>query len=289
MSTLTHKVDFALIFSVRNANPNGDPLDGNRPRTSFEGLGEVSDVCLKRKLRNRLQDMGYPILVQADDRRSDGCRSIKDRIDESKVFAGIKDREKMAEAACKTWMDVRTFGQVFAFKGGKGDSEGGVSIGVRGPVTIQTAFSVEPVNVTSTQITKSVNLETGKDPDQRGSDTMGAKHRVDFGLYATFGSINVQLAEKTGFSDGDAEAIKKALATLFENDASAARPDGSMEVVRLYWFPHSSKSGQYSSAKVHRQVKISRKAGVRRAVSADDYEIALEPLPGLAAETIDGI
>ena len=117
-----------------------------------------------------------------------------------------------------------------------------VSVGVRGPVSIQSAFSESPVSVTSLQITKSVNLETAGDPDQKGSDAMGYKHRVDFGTYVTCGSINVQLAQKTGFSKEDAEALKEALRTIFMNDASSARPDGSMEVIRLVWWEHNCAS-----------------------------------------------
>lgn len=251
--SLSSKIDFALVFSVKKANPNGDPLNGNRPRTDYEGYGEVSDVCLKRKLRNRLQDMGEAIFVQSDDNRKDEYRSLKARFDGNEEIKKTKDRQKQAQIACRTWYDVRAFGQVFAF--GKSDEENSVSIGVRGPVTIQTAVSVEPIDVSSMQIVKSVNLETNeKNPDKKASDTMGMKHRVDKGIYVTFGSINCQLAEKTGFSDEDAEKLHKALETIFENDASAARPDGSMEVIKVVWWKHNCKTGQYSSAKVHRSL-----------------------------------
>jgi CRISPR-associated protein Csd2 len=252
--SLTNKIDFALVFSVKKANPNGDPLNGNRPRTDYEGYGEVSDVCLKRKLRNRLQDMGETIFVQSDDNRKDEYRSLKARFDGNEEIKKTKDRQEQAKIACRTWFDVRAFGQVFAF--GKSDDEKSVSIGVRGPVTIQTAVSVEPVDVSSMQIVKSVNLETNKpDPDKKASDTMGMKHRIDKGVYVTFGSINCHLAEKTGFSDEDAEKLHEALKTIFENDVSAARPDGSMEVIKVVWWKHSCKTGQYSSAKVHRSLK----------------------------------
>ena len=115
---------------------------------------------------------------------------------------------------------------------------------------------------------------------------MGMKHSVDFGLYTTFGSINPQLAELTGFSDEDAEKIKNAILHIFDNDASSARPEGSMEVVKLYWWRHNSKIGQYSAAKVHRSVKISKKPGVSEAKSADDYDIATEDLDGLSPEVL---
>ena len=125
--------------------------------------------------------------------------------------------------------------------------------------------------------------------EKKSSDTMGTKHFVEFGLYKVKGSINVQLAEKTGFSEEDAEKIKEALRTLFINDASAARPDGSMEVVTVYWWRHNNKIGQYSAAKVHDSLKISLKEDVMIPTSVDDYEIVLEELPELAPEIIEGI
>ena len=139
------------------------------------------------------------------------------------------------------------------------------------------------MDITSLQITKSVNSIPG---DKKSSDTMGTKHRVDFGVYVTYGSINCQLAEKTGFSDEDASIVKEALLTLFENDASSARPEGSMEVVKLIWWEHNCKSGQYSSAKVHRCLKVERK--VETPHSIDDYSITVCPLEGLEPEVLDG-
>lgn len=278
MSTLSNKIDFAVVMTVRKANPNGDPLNGNRPREDFDGFGEISDVCIKRKLRNRLQDMGERIFVQSSDRCDDGAKSLHDRASntESLKKAG-KDSVKFAAAACAEWIDVRAFGQVFAFKG---DS---VSIGVRGPVSIRTAETITPIDISTMQITKSVNGET---KDTKASDTMGSKNRVEFGLYVCYGSINPQLAEKTGFSEEDAEKIKTALTTLFENDASSARPEGSMEVRNVYWWKHNCKSGQYSSAKVHRSLKIRLKDGMEQSRSYDDYDIQIEPLEGLAPEEL---
>ena len=295
MSTLKNKIDFALVFTATNANPNGDPLDGNRPRTDFRGIGEVSDVCLKRKIRNRLLDLNENIFVQSDDKRNDEYRSLRDRADGCADLKEKKnDRPAYAKKACETWFDVRAFGQVFAFKENKNkkdneeENSDSVSIGIRGPVSIQSAFSCDTVNITSMQITKSVNLETGSDPDRKGRDTMGMKHRVDFGMYTTFGSINTNLAEKTGFSDEDADKLKQALLTLFTNDESSARPSGSMEVVKLIWWMHNCPAGQYSPAKVHRLLKVERKPGIENPVSAEDYDITVNELPGLAYEVLDG-
>lgn len=157
MGMFTNKIDFEVLVMVKNANPNGDPLNGNRPRETYDGFGEISDVCIKRKIRNRLQDMGENIFVQSEERSDDGCKSLADR---AKNNAGMqkalkdKDKDAYAKAACETWMDVRSFGQVFAFK------DDSVSVGVRGPVSIHSAFSVLPIAVNSMQITKSVNSET---------------------------------------------------------------------------------------------------------------------------------
>ena len=282
MSKLTNKIDFVALVAVNRANANGDPLNGNRPRTDYNGFGEMSDVCIKRKLRNRMQDMGHKIFVQSEDRCDDGFGSLSERA--SSVMKGEKNRDVYAQKACETWMDVRSFGQVFAFKDAKG-----VSVGVRGPVSIQQAVSLSPIEVESLQITKSVNGEKSEKGGTRSSDTMGMKHFVRFGLYLLKGSINVQLAEKTGFTYEDAQVIKECLRTLFENDASSARPEGSMEVVKLFWFEHNCKSGQYSSAKVHRSIHVTPKDTTALPVSVEDYEIALEELPGLTPEVIDGV
>ena len=282
MSILQNKVDFVALISVARANSNGDPLNGNRPRTDLNGFGEISDVCIKRKIRNRMQDMGNPIFVQSEDRCTDGFGSLSERASAS--LKGIKDREEYARRACETWLDVRTFGQVFAFKDTKG-----FSCGVRGPVSIHQASSISPVEIESIQITKSVNGEKKGKDENRASDTMGMKHFVRFGLYQIKGSINVQLAEKTGFTEADAETVRECLRTLFVNDASSARPDGSMEVVKLFWWKHNCKDGQYSSARVHRSVRIVQKDADAIPSCAEDYDIRLEPLPGLEPEIIDGI
>lgn len=297
--SLTKKIDFALIIGVKNANPNGDPLNGNRPRADFSGIGEMTDVCLKRKIRDRLQENGEMIFVQANERKDDGMVSLKNRYDgfikhleeknnsqatdllgdevetKSKKKTSKKDvkKDEIAKSACENWFDVRSFGQVFAFSG---KDEDGVSIAVRGPVTLHSAYSIEPINITSTQITKSVNGDGDSDV-KKSSDTMGMKHRVDSGIYVAYGAMSPQLAERTGFSDADAEKIKTVLSQLFEGDASSARPEGSMQVLKLIWWEHNCKSGQYSSAKVHGSLKVNA-----------DGSYVLNKLEGLEPEPIDG-
>ena len=292
MSALTKKIDFIGFITVERSNPNGDPLNGNQPRTDYGGYGEISDVCLKRKLRNRLQDAGEKILVQSNERADDGCDSIRSRVEANPAMEKplkMKDKEEgrtriFAEEACKAWMDVRAFGQVFALKEAKKQGVDSVSVGVRGPVTIHTAVSLDPVTITGVQITKSVNNEPG---DKKGSDTMGMKYRVDFGVYKFQGSINVQLAEKTGFSEEDAQKVKEALRTIFENDASSARPEGSMEMSCFYWIEHSNKTGAASSGKVHRSVKAQKRDGVEVPSRFEDYVIddsALYAIDGVHIE-----
>lgn len=285
MSSLQNKIDFTVLIQVKNANPNGDPLNGNRPRTTYTGQGEISDVCIKRKIRNRFQDMGEELFVQSADRTTDQYTSLSERA--SGNITDYQSNDDYAKKACEKWIDVRAFGQVFAFKAkDKKDKKEGISVGVRGPVSIHQALSCSPIDINSMQITKSVNSEPA---EKKSSDTMGTKHFVEFGLYRIKGSINVQLAEKTGFSEEDAEKLKEALRTLFINDASAARPDGSMEVLSVYWWRHNNKIGQYSAAKVHNSLKISLKEDVSYPTSAEDYEIYVESLEGLEPEIVAGI
>ena len=269
--SLKNKIDFAVIFKVKNANPNGDPLNGNRPRMSYDRIGEVSDVCIKRKIRNRLMEKWEKIFVQSDDNKLDDCKNLRERAE--KTLKNDLSSKENADLLCKEWFDVRAFGQVFAYGGDKKGT--GLSIGVRGPVSIHSAFSVSPVEVTSIQITKSVSGEG--DGTKKGPDTMGMKHRVDEGVYVFYGSMNPQLASKTGFRDEDAQAIKGVLPKLFENDASSARPEGSMEILKVLWWQHNCPHGQYSSAKVHRSLSVN---------AYGSYD--LTPFKDLEPEPIDG-
>jgi len=293
-TTLSHKIDFAAIFFVDNANPNGDPLNGNRPRAGYDEIGEVTDVCLKRKIRDRLQEMGEAIFVQSDDRKNDDAKSLQ-----SRASAKLGDKfgsGEMRKIACDTWFDVRTFGQLFAYTNpkkkarkkseGEESSEGdsGVSIGIRGPVTIQSAFSLKPIEITGNQIVKSVDGEDPKEGKSRSSDRMGMKYRVNGCVaYAFYGSMNPQLAKPTGFSDADAEKIKIVLPCLFKNDESSARPAGSMKVHKVVWWEHNSEAGQYSPAKVHESLR-----SILNPDGTFDEETLKGALKGLVPEIIDG-
>ncbi|MFD1671221.1 type I-C CRISPR-associated protein Cas7/Csd2 [Agrilactobacillus yilanensis] len=291
--TLEHKIDFSVIIGVKNANPNGDPLDNNRPRINADGLGEISDVAIKRKIRNRWQDMKLPVLIEMQERITDGHMNIRDRIKASEAIQEIlaEDmkktptwRDDFIKAATASWIDVRSFGQVMAFNNKTKDGLDGASIPVRGPVSIQSAFSTEPIQVKEMQITKSINSEPGV---VKGSDTMGIKNTVPFAVYKFNGSINVEQAQRTGFTEDDAEALKKALTTLFVNDASSARPEGSMAVLKVIWWQHDSRIGQLAPYLVHEATTVNNPEGntdfSKVEVTVNDPEVS-----GLTYESLSG-
>lgn len=294
MSTLNNRIDFMAVISAKNANPNGDPLFGNRPRIRFDQTGIITDVCIKRKIRNRLQDMGEPILYQSNDRADDGKNNIRDRLLEiasinNALMKPAKDESTdIAKLVCENFADVRAFGAVIALKSSKKkDDESksavkGTSIGIRGAVTVQMAESVGEIEVNQDQITKSLNGDA--DEKDRSSDTMGMKYSIPFGCYVIRGSINPIFAGKNGFTKEDAEKIKESLWTLFDNDESAARPAGSMNVERLYWWEEDDERN-YSPREVFDTVKVGLKEGVTLPRSMDDIVIDDSVrLPGLEPE-----
>lgn len=281
---LEHKIDFMVTIEVREANANGDPLSGNMPRTDAKGHGLISDVAIKRKIRNRMQDFGCPTFVQAGDRIEDEFRSLEKRF--SNQFTSKDSDAEIEEKANQLWLDVRSFGQVFTYLK--------KSIGVRGPVSLNMAKSLEPIVISSLQITRSTNGMEAKNESGRSSDTMGTKHFVDYGIYVIKGSINPNFAEKTGFSDEDAEVIKKALISLFENDASSARPEGSMRVREVFWFTHSNKLGNVSSARVFDLFEFDKEKQDKD--SYEDYAIHLNQeklaeyeTKGLKVDILEGL
>ncbi|MDE6984122.1 MAG: type I-C CRISPR-associated protein Cas7/Csd2, partial [Lachnospiraceae bacterium] len=218
-----NKIDFALVISARFCNPNGDPLNGNRPRQDYDGYGYITDVCLKHKIRNRFLDYGKNVLVVENERVTDGLFSVNSRVKAQQALLECikkKDDDAFKKKACTIWIDVRTFGQVFAFK----DASQGVSISVRSPVSICEARSLDVVDVIDIGITKGTNLDDNNGGWKKDSTTMACKYVINHGAYVAYGSIFPQLAGLTGFSDDDAQLLKNSFATIFENDASAARP-----------------------------------------------------------------
>lgn len=286
---LKNKIDFIVTVEVREANANGDPLSGNMPRTDTKGHGLMSDVSIKRKIRNRMQDMGHRIFVQSRDRVDDNLYSLKARLENKGYFEKVKKDfsvENFLNKINKEWLDVRSFGQVFAFKGYS-------AANVRGPVSISWAKSLETIVSQSVQITKSTNSELDS-KNELESSTMGTKHFVDYGIYVIKGSINAHFAEKTGFSEEDADIIKQALVSLFENNASSARPEGSMRVREVFWFTHSSKLGNVSSARVFDLLVFDMETPDKDRYEAygihlDEEKLAAYQAKGLMVEVLEGL
>lgn len=259
-----NKKNFVAYIMVKGANPNGDPLNENVPR-EMNGLGYITDECIKRKIRNRMQDIlgTGKVFLQSEDRTDDGFMYLKDRAKE--LLEESNSPQETYDKACEKWIDVRALGQLFTEK---------QPASIRGAVTIMPIFSCDPIDTQYVQITKSASY----DPATKGSDTMGGKYIVPFGLYKVAGSVNSYLAEKNGFTEDDAEVLKRAIATLFVNDESSARPDGSMSIVKMYWFNHNCKEGQYSSDKVHNFVNAKLKDGIVEPTKLEDYEF-IENIP----------
>lgn len=281
---IENKIDFIATVVVNNANPNGDPLAGNMPRTDSKGYGEMSDVSIKRKIRNRMQDMGNEIFVKSRDRVDDDFYSLEERYME--YFKGNKNDLEVEKGVMEKWMDVRTFGKVITYEK--------KSVGIRGPVSIGIAKSLDPIEITSMQITRSTNGMKPKNEKSRSSDTMGTKHVVEFGTYVIHGAINCFYAERTGFDQYDLRVIKEAIQTLFINDASSARPEGSMEVKDIFWFEHSSKIGNVSSAKIKGLLQWDDENDMKE--KYEDYNIHLNEDQleeykglGLKVERLEGI
>ena len=212
-------------------------------------------ICLKRKIRNRLQDMGEEIFVQEDSRIDDGYRSLKERIlnfdDFKNEYRNKKpDFKKIYDSTCKKWIDIRTFGQVFPFKGAGNN----LSTNVRGCMSLWGATSLDVIDVQEIISIKSTNLNV------------------------TYGSIYCQLAEKNNFTEEDAEKIHQALITLFEGDAAAMRPAGTMNVQKVYWWKHNCKTGQYP------QIKVFKTLDIQPQKEYPFFTVTETPLPDLTPE-----
>lgn len=271
---LDKRIDFVVLVDVDGANPNGDPINSNLPRVNSEGYGLMSDVSIKRKLRNRFQDYGERTLYVSADRIEDGIESIEGRINEDEDIKKvvIAKKGKLADkrdALCNGFFDVKAFGAVLAF--------GEMSIGIRGAVNIQNAVSVDKLKVERIGITKSLN-GGAKDDGKIGSDRMGGMKYLVKNKYIFFGSINPYFAEKNGFTYGDVERVKESLLSLFVNDESSARPAGSMQVKELHWIEHDSKLGSCSTGKLHQSTTWDK----------ETEKIVIDESLGLEVEVIKG-
>ncbi len=276
-----NKIDFIILFDVQDANPNGDPDAGNMPRLDGETQhGLVTDVCLKRKIRNyveltRQDKAGYNIYVKEK-------AVLNSQHERAYKALGVKkgDKNKLTEARdwmCQNFYDIRTFGAVMTTEVNCGQ--------VRGPVQLSFARSVDPVITSEFAVTRCA-VTNEKDVDKER--TMGRKYTVPYALYMAKGTVNPFLARQTGFGEEDLELLKEALKHLFDFDASAARPAGSMAVRKLIFFHHDSELGSAPAHKLYERLSVTRKLGVAVARSIDDYDVTLKPLPeGITLENID--
>lgn len=273
MNEIKNRFDFVYIFDVQDGNPNGDPDAGNLPRVDAEtGLGLVTDVCLKRKVRNYVQIVkecndGFDIFIKEK-------AILNNAIDASHEDDRVKNKEKKGdktEAArsvmCGKYYDVRTFGAVMST--GKNAGQ------VRGPVQLTFARSVEPVCTTEHSITR-MAVATEKEAEKQSGDnrTMGRKATIPYGLYVCHGFVSANLARQTGFSENDLELFWDALKNMFDTDRSAAR--GLMSAQRLIVFKHDSVLGNAPANKLFDLVKVSKKEATAVARSFADYDVTVD-------------
>jgi len=280
METINHRYDFVLLFDVLNGNPNGDPDAGNSPRIDPEtGHGLVSDVCLKRKIRNFVclakdkkgePEPGYDIYVKE---RAVLNRQGQRAYDALKLDAKAKGKEKAGLVSqarawmCQTFFDIRMFGAVMTLEINCGQ--------VRGPVQIAFSRSVDPIVALEQSITRmAVTTEKESEAQEGGNRTMGRKEIVPYALYVAHGFISPHLAEDTGFSEADLDLLWQALKMMFEVDHSAAR--GEMSSRKLFVFEHESMLGNAPAHAMFDRVQITRKDKTRPARAFSDYEVAFD-------------
>lgn len=268
MKNIENRIDFVYLFDVQDGNPNGDPDAANLPRVDAEtGHGLVTDVCLKRKVRNyvdiaRGTEPTFGIFIQ------EGA-VLDNRVEEiyktDVVAKADKNSQKDAakKALCARYFDIRTFGAVIATKDKQGQ--------VRGAVQMTFARSIDPVVSHNHAITR---MAVTKESDKEKERTMGRKATVPYGLYMSHGFINANLAEQTGFDENDLSIFWDALCDMFENDRSAAR--GFMAPRKLIAFKHSTKLGNAPAYTLFDRVKVSKKPDVATPRSFSDYEVTVD-------------
>lgn len=266
-----NRYDFLYLFDCTDANPNGDPDAGNLPRVDAEtGQGLVTDVCLKRKIRNFVQTASPDkhIYFREGAVHNHQHAEAYTALDLDPKKAKAREKERAKEWMCQNFYDVRTFGAVMSTEINCGQ--------VRGPVQISFARSVDPIVSSEHAITRS-SVTNEKDIEKER--TMGRKFTVPYGLYVAKGFVNPFLAEQTGFSDDDLELLFKALENAFQFDPSAARPAGSMNARKLIVFKHDSQLGSAPSSVLFDLVSISRTDGASPARAFSDYSVEIGNVP----------
>lgn len=277
--SIQNRYEFVYIFDVTNGNPNGDPDAGNMPRLDPESSkGLVTDVCLKRKIRNFIElteadTQGYDIYVKEKSVLNNQNKKAYDALEIKPIDKKLpKEKEKaraITDWMCANFFDVRTFGAVMTTAINSGQ--------VRGPVQLAFAKSVDPIIPLEITITRmAVTTEKEAEEQQGDNRTMGRKHIVPYGLYRVHGFISAKLAEKTGFSDKDLEKLWQALEMMFEHDHSAAR--GEMIARKLIIFKHKDALGNMPSHKLFDRVTINRIKGEKDTPASgfDDYDIKID-------------
>lgn len=266
--SLKNRIDFVFLFDIQDGNPNGDPDAGNLPRVDAEtGHGLVTDVCLKRKIRNyvevaRHNTPRYDIFIQE-------AAVLDNRVEEIYKTEPVKSSDKKTQkevakrALCNKYFDIRTFGAVIATKEKQGQ--------VRGPIQLTFARSVDPVLTLNHSITR---MAVTKESDQDKERTMGRKATVPYGLYILHGFVNVNLANQTGFNDEDLNLLWEALINMFDQDRSAAR--GLMSARKLILFEHSSELGNAPANILFDRVNVLLKHNVSAPRSFSDYEVSID-------------
>ena len=273
-NAINNRYEFVMLFDCENGNPNGDPDAGNMPRTDPEtNFGIVTDVCLKRKIRNFVElykegEPGYNILIKAD-------RSLNSKFSDAYDKLGLQKKQKGKDVSevkqaqqyiCQNYFDVRAFGAVMS----TGDDPCGI---VRGPVQINFARSIDPVFPQDITITR--QAKTTEDRQAAGSTEMGKKSVIPYGLYRAEGYVSAMQAQKvTGFSEEDIELLWTAILNMFEEDHSAAR--GKMCLRRLYIFKHDSALGNAPSHVLFDKIQVRKKESVPVARSFSDYDISID-------------
>ncbi len=269
-----NRFDFIYLFDAKDANPNGDPDAGNLPRVDAEtGHGLVTDVCLKRKIRNYVgmkggykapQDIYFTEGAVLNNKHKTAWESLGEK-PADRLPKEVAKARALTQFMCRNFWDIRTFGAVMTTEVNCGQ--------VRGPIQLSFARSVEPVVTAEHAITRS---SVTNERDLEKERTMGRKFTVPYGLYRAHGFVNPFLAEQTGFGDGDLALFWEALENAFQFDQSAARPAGSMAARKLYVFEHSSQLGSAPSHKLFEAVTVKRRAGVDAPREFSDFDVNID-------------
>ncbi len=279
MTAIANRYEFVYLFDVTNGNPNGDPDAGNLPRLDPEtNQGLVTDVCLKRKIRNYVSlekegGPGYAIYMQEkavlNNQHQEAYKALGLKAESKKLPKEAEKAKALTDWMCQNFFDVRTFGAVMTTEVNTGQ--------VRGPIQMAFATSIDPVVPLEISITR-MAVTTEKEAEKQSGDnrTMGRKHIIPYGLYRAHGFISAKLAERTGFSEEDLELVWRALANMFEHDHSAAR--GEMSARKLIVFKHENAMGNAPAHKLFELVKVDRVAGISDTPARHfaDYKVTVD-------------